>query len=92
MQLKKATSVAAGAASARIGPLSKGSYLLTASTDCWINQGASANAASAGGANCVFMGKGSQLVMDVVDGTADAYLAAIQLSAAGHVSALSIEH
>lgn len=84
--------VAAVAASTEIAAgLAKGQYLLTASTDCWVKQGATGLAASAGGANCFFLGKGSSRVLTVSDATANGFLAAIRLAADGHLSVARID-
>lgn len=78
--------IVVGAASARNGvALEAGQrYLVTASTDCTIKQGSSTVTVATGDAGSVFMAKGAGVVIDV-DDAASAYIAAIQLAAAGHL-------
>lgn len=78
--------IVVGVASARNGvALEAGQrYLVTASTDCTVKQGSSAVTVATGDAGAFFMAKGAGVYIDV-DGSANAYLAVIQLAAAGHL-------
>jgi hypothetical protein len=69
--------------------LPKGKHLLSPTVDCWIRQGASSVAATAG-AGSTFLAKGALVAVDVHD-DGDKYIAAIRASVDGTLSITAIE-
>lgn len=91
MPVRKVVILAIAAAAAESTVITNGKHVLSTSTDCWLKQGATGmGAATAGGAGCFFLGKGSQREI-TVDAATNAFISGIRLTADGHLSIAAVE-